>query len=118
MIVPFSVNDFLQRAVAVYGDRIGIHDEPDQPAPSIGDLTYARVDELARAMAAQHDRMGLEIGDRIAFVSHNSARLFTAFYGVCGYGRVLVPVNFRLSFDEVQYIASTPDRGSSTSTPS
>src|SRR4051794_20996014 len=104
MIVPFSVNDFLQRAVAVYGDRIGIHDEPDQPAPTLGDLTYARVDELARAMAAQHDRLGLEIGDRIAFVSHNSARLFTAFYGVCGYGRVLVPVNFRLSFDEVQYI--------------
>ena len=104
MIVPFSVNDFLQRAVAVYGDRIGIHDEPDQPAPSLGDLTYARADELARAMAARHDRLGLEVGDRVAFVSHNSARLFTAFFGVCGYGRVLVPVNFRLSFDEVQYI--------------
>jgi len=104
MIVPFSVNDFLQRAVAVYGDRIGIHDEPEQPAASLGDLTYARVDELARAMAAQHDRLGLGVGDRVAFVSHNSARLFTAFFGVCGYGRVLVPVNFRLSFDEVQYI--------------
>src|SRR6478672_10623952 len=104
MIVPFSVNDFLQRAAAVYGDRIGIHDEPDQPAASLGDLTYARVDELARAMAAQHDRLGLDVGDRVAFVSHNSARLFTAFFGVSGYGRVLVPVNFRLSFDEVQYI--------------
>jgi hypothetical protein len=29
--------------------------------------------------------------DRVAFVSHNSARLFTSFCGVCGYGRVLVP---------------------------
>ena len=55
-------------------------------------------------MAARHDRLGLGVGDRVAFVSHNSARLFTAFFGVCGYGRVLVPVNFRLSFDEVQYI--------------
>ena len=55
-------------------------------------------------MAARHDRLGLAVGDRVAFVSHNSARLFTAFFGVCGYGRVLVPVNFRLSFDEVQYI--------------
>jgi fatty-acyl-CoA synthase len=55
-------------------------------------------------MAAKHDRLGLGVGDRVAFVSHNSARLFTAFWGVCGYGRVLVPVNFRLSFDEVQYI--------------
>ncbi|HEX4470893.1 MAG TPA: AMP-binding protein [Nocardioides sp.] len=104
MIVPFSVNDFLDRATAVYADRIGLVDEPDQPAASRGDLSYGRVRELAAAMAAKHDELGLAVGDRVAFVSHNSARLFTAFFGVCGYGRVLVPVNFRLSFDEVQYI--------------
>ncbi|HEY2877355.1 AMP-binding protein [Nocardioides sp.] len=104
MIVPFSVNDFLDRATAVFADRIGIADEPDQPADSLGDLSYDRVQALAAAMAARHDQLGLDVGDRVAFVSHNSARLFTAFWGVCGYGRVLVPVNFRLSFDEVQYI--------------
>jgi acyl-CoA synthetase (AMP-forming)/AMP-acid ligase II len=104
MIVPFSVNDFLDRALAVYGERLGLADEPDLPAPSLGDLTYRRVGELARAMAARHDQLGLDVGDRVAVVSHNSARLFTAFWGVCGFGRVLVPVNFRLSFDEVQYI--------------
>jgi fatty-acyl-CoA synthase len=37
-------------------------------------------------------------------VSQNSARLFTSFFGVSGYGRVLVPVNFRLRPDEVRYI--------------
>ena len=104
MIVPFSVNDFLDRARAVYGERIGMYDEPNQPAPSLGDLTYSRVGELARAMAARHDRLGLAVGDRVAFVSHNSARLFTSYFGVCGFGRVLVPVNFRLSPDEVSYI--------------
>ena len=36
MIVPFSVRDFLDRAVTVYGDRVGVVDEPDQPAPSLG----------------------------------------------------------------------------------
>ena len=104
MIVPFSAADFLDRALAVYADRVGAYDEPDQPAPSLGDLTYAQVGERARAMAAKHDRLGLEVGDRVAFVSHNSARLLTAFFGVCGYGRVLVPINFRLSADEVAYI--------------
>ena len=104
MIVPFSVNDFLDRATAVFPDRLGLADEPDQPAPSLGDLSYGRVRALAAAMAARHDQLGLDVGDRVAFVSHNSARLFTAFWGVCGYGRVLVPVNFRLSFDEVQFI--------------
>ena len=34
MIVPFSVNDFLARALAVYGERVGVVDEPMQPAPS------------------------------------------------------------------------------------
>src|SRR5262249_2693500 len=50
------------------------------------------------------DELGVEQGERVAIVSHNSARLLASFYGVCGYGRVLVPVNFRLSADEVAYI--------------
>ena len=104
MIVPFSAADFLDRALAVYADRTGIVDEPDQPAESLGDLTYARVGELARAQAAKLDGLGIGVGDRVAYVSHNSARLFTAFFGVTGYGRVLVPINFRLSADEVKYI--------------
>ncbi|MGN6252898.1 MAG: AMP-binding protein [Marmoricola sp.] len=104
MIVPFSASDFLARATAVYGRRVGIVDEPDQPAPSLGDLTYQQVAERARAMAAKLDALGIGVGERVAFVSHNSARLFTAFFGVAGYGRVLVPINFRLSADEVSYI--------------
>ena len=37
-------------------------------------------------------------------VSHNAARLYTAFFGVSGSGRILVPVNFRLVAEEVKYI--------------
>ena len=44
------------------------------------------------------------MGERVAYVTHNSARLMTAFFGVCGSGRVLVPINFRLSVDEVGFI--------------
>ena len=33
MLVPLSVSDFLDRAEQVYGDRIGVVDEPIQPAP-------------------------------------------------------------------------------------
>jgi fatty-acyl-CoA synthase len=104
MIVPFSVSDFLDRALAVYRERIGVFDEPDQPATSLGELSYGEFGARAAAMAARHDQLGIEVGDRIAFVSHNSARLLAAFFGVCGYGRVLVPVNFRLSVEEVGYI--------------
>lgn len=104
MFVPFSVSDFLDRAVQVYGDRVGVVDEPDQPAPSLGELTYAQIGDLARRQAARLDELGIGVGDRVAVVSHNSARLLTSFFGVSGWGRVLVPVNFRLRPDEVQYI--------------
>ena len=104
MHVPFSASDFINRAEAVYADRVGIVDEPHQPAPSLGDVTYREVADLARRQAARLDELGIGFGDRVAIVSHNSARLFGSFFGVSGYGRVLVPVNFRLSFDEVQFI--------------
>ncbi|MFB6888249.1 AMP-binding protein [Kitasatospora sp. NPDC056327] len=104
MQIPLSVMDFLDRAELVYGDRVGIVDEPVQPAESWGDLTYRRVAELARAQAAGLDRLGVGPGERVAVVSQNSARLLTSMFGVSGHGRVLVPVNFRLRAEEVSYI--------------
>ncbi|GAA1976379.1 AMP-binding protein [Nocardioides panacihumi] len=104
MFVPFSASDFLDRAVQVYGDRVGVVDEPDQPAAPLGELTFREIGELARRQAAKLDELGVGPGERVAVVSHNSARLLTAFFGVAGYGRVLVPINFRLRPDEVKYI--------------
>jgi acyl-CoA synthetase (AMP-forming)/AMP-acid ligase II len=104
MRVPLTVADFIDRAALVYPDRVGIVDEPDPPGGGLGSLTYRRVDELARAQAAALDERGLGRGERVAIVSQNAARLFVSFFGVSGYGRVLVPVNFRLNADEVRYI--------------
>lgn len=104
MKVPMSVMDFLRRAEQVYPDRIGVVDEPDQPAESWGSLSYREIGARARAMAAGLDALGVPKGARVAMVSQNSARLYTAFFGVSGFGRVLVPVNFRLVAEEVSYI--------------
>jgi acyl-CoA synthetase (AMP-forming)/AMP-acid ligase II len=104
MKVPLTVNDFIDRAELLYPDRIGIVDEPDQPAESWSSLTYREVAERARAMAAGLDELGIGLGERVAMVSHNSARLITALFGVSGSGRLLVPINFRLVGEEVRYI--------------
>ena len=92
------------RAELLYPERVGIIDEPDQPAPSWGSLTYAEVADRARALAAGLDALGIATGERVAIVSHNSARLITALFGVSGSGRILVPINFRLVAQEVAYI--------------
>ncbi len=104
MRIALNVQDFLDRAEAVYGDRVAIVDEPDQPANGWGELTYARMAELARAQAAALDEHGIGFGERVAVVSHNSARLMVSLFGVSGYGRVCVPINFRLKPDEIGYI--------------
>jgi acyl-CoA synthetase (AMP-forming)/AMP-acid ligase II len=104
MKVALTVNDFLRRAELVYPKRIGLVDEPDQPADSWGTLTYAQVAQRARAIAAGLDAMGIGVGERVAMVSHNSARLLTALFGVSGSGRILAPINFRLVAEEVRYI--------------
>jgi acyl-CoA synthetase (AMP-forming)/AMP-acid ligase II len=104
MRVPLTIADHLERAALVYPDRVGVVDEPDQPAASWGELTYGRVAELARAQAAALDGLGIGRGERVAIVSHNAARLLVSFFGVSAWGRVLVPVNFRLAPEEVHYI--------------
>jgi fatty-acyl-CoA synthase len=104
LFVPLNVRDFLDRAETVYPDRIGVIDEPNQPAPSLGDVTYRRMAQMARHQAAWLDSLGVPIGGRVAVISPNSARLLASFYGVSGWGRAFVPINFRLSATEVRYI--------------
>jgi acyl-CoA synthetase (AMP-forming)/AMP-acid ligase II len=99
-----GVRDFLDRAEPVYPDRVACVDEPDQPAASWGQLTYRELGRRARAQAAGLDELGVPVGGRVAIVSHNSARLLVSFFGVSGWGRILVPVNFRLAPAEVRYI--------------
>ncbi len=104
MIFPLTVRDFLDRAEQVYPDRLAVVDEPDQPAPSLGQLTYRELAGLARAQAARLDRLNVPVGGRVAIISQNSARLLTSFFGVSGWGRILVPINFRLAPTEIEYI--------------
>jgi len=101
---PLTVRDFLDRAEQVYPDRVAVVDEPDQPAPSLGQLTYRQMATHARAQAARLDQLGVPVGGRVAVISQNSARLLTSFFGVSGWGRILVPINFRLAPAEIEYI--------------
>jgi acyl-CoA synthetase (AMP-forming)/AMP-acid ligase II len=104
MFYPLTVRDFLDRAELVYPERIGVIDEPDQPAASWGEVSYRDLAARARAQAVALDGLDVPTGGRVAIVSQNAARMLTSFFGVAGWGRVLVPVNFRLSRAEIAYI--------------
>jgi fatty-acyl-CoA synthase len=105
MLVPLTIGDYLDRGAHVYSDRIAAVDEPGVPG-SLGALTYADLAARARGLAVELDRRGVGPGERVAIVSPNASRFLVALFGVSAYGRVLVPVNFRLNADEIGYITS------------
>ena len=97
--------DFIERAALVYANRQGVVDEPGEfQDGGLGTQTYGAFAARARAMAAGLDELGVKRGDRVAIISQNSARLLESFFGVTTWGRVLVPINFRLASAEVEYI--------------
>jgi acyl-CoA synthetase (AMP-forming)/AMP-acid ligase II len=104
MIVPLTLGDFLERAELVYGEREAVVDEPTPPGGSLGRFTYARLAEMARSLAGALDELGVAENDRVAIVSPNAARFLVSMFGVSVFGRILVPVNFRLNAEEITYI--------------
>ena len=104
MKIPLTIADHLERAELVYGERIGIIDEPNQFSKPLSNLTYKEFAQASRGLAASLDDLGLEHGARIAILSQNAARMLIFFFGTSAFGRIGVPINFRLNAEEVQYI--------------
>ncbi|HEU0128092.1 MAG TPA: AMP-binding protein, partial [Pseudonocardiaceae bacterium] len=81
-------------------------DDPHQPGPPVPTSTYRELGRRARAWQSGLDGLGVGQGERVAVVSHNSARLLELLYAVPASGRICVPVNFRLRAEEVDYIVA------------
>src|SRR5947207_6522368 len=66
--------------------------------------TYTQFAERVSRLAGAIREAGVERGDRVAFLSTNCHRLLEAYYGVLEAGAVLLPLNIRLSPNELAYI--------------
>ncbi|MFE9257321.1 AMP-binding protein [Streptomyces sp. NPDC006879] len=104
MRVPMTIADFLDRAELGFSSSPGVVDEPGQPAVPVPESTYGRLGERVRAWQAGLDALGVAEGERVAVVSHNSARLLELLFAVPMSGRICVPVNFRLKPEEVECV--------------
>jgi fatty-acyl-CoA synthase len=97
MQVALSPLEFARRTRRLYPRRDAVID---------GDLrlTYEqffdRCDRWSRAL----QRMGVGKGDRVAYVAPNTHAQLESFYAVPQLGAVLVPINYRLSADDIAYI--------------
>jgi fatty-acyl-CoA synthase len=90
---------FLERAADVHPDKVAVVDGARR---WIYAELAAHVVRVAHALRAA----GLAPGDRVAYLSTNTAELLAAHFAVPLAGCVLVAINTRLSTDEVQYICN------------
>ena len=97
MFVPLTPIRCLQRAVDLFGNKIGVVCGERQ-------FTYRQFGErcgrLATALAAE----GIRPGDRVAYLSFNTHQLLEGYYGVVQAHAIVMPLNVRLSFVELSGI--------------
>jgi fatty-acyl-CoA synthase len=88
---------FLERSARVFPERIAVIDGDRR-------LTYAEFAERSRRLAGALVALGVMPGDRVAALCANSHVLLEAHNGVPWAGAVLVPLNIRLSADELAFV--------------
>src|SRR5262245_30221097 len=90
--------DFARRARRLYADREAVVD---------GDLrlTYGQFFDRCDAWSHVLQRqLGVNQGDRVAYIAPNTHAQLESFYAVPQIGAVLVPINYRLTADDFAYI--------------
>ena len=88
---------FLERSLDVFADKTAI---------AYGDrrLSYSEFGAAATHLANALLASGIERGDRVAYMCPNIPEMLVANFGVPLAGAVMVPINVRLSAEEVRYI--------------
>jgi acyl-CoA synthetase (AMP-forming)/AMP-acid ligase II len=67
-------------------------------------VTYAEVKARVDRLASGLSRIGVGKGDRIAVLAKNSLEYFLLFGAAASLGAIMLPVNWRLSADEISFI--------------
>ncbi len=97
MILPLTPVRLKRHAAQVFGSKIGVVCEGHR-------FTYSEFSERCDRLSDALLQLGLKAGDRVAYLSFNCHRLLEAYYGVPQIGAILLPLNIRLSPEELGYI--------------
>ncbi|GKW44445.1 long-chain-fatty-acid--CoA ligase [Planococcus sp. NCCP-2050] len=102
MFAPLTPLDWKRRAIKYYPDKTAIIDEEKT-------FTYKefgkRTDQLAFAL----HNAGIQKGDHVAVMLPNTHYMLECFYGICQLGAVMVPLNYRLTAKDLEYIIRHSD---------
>src|ERR1044071_7350567 len=97
METPLTPLEFARRSRALYPDREAVVDGALR-------LTYTQFFDRCDRWSAALQQLGVAAGDRVAYIAPNTHAQLESFYSVPQIGAVLVPINYRLSAEEFEYI--------------
>ena len=97
MNVPLLLPQFLDRAVSLYGEKEAVYCE--------GRIyTYIQLNERVNQLSYGLRDLGINKGDKVAYLAGNSLEMLEGFYGVFQLGAVMVPLNIRLKPEDYAFI--------------
>ncbi|MCL5005009.1 MAG: fatty acid--CoA ligase [Acidobacteria bacterium] len=97
MNLPLTPIRFKRHAARMFGRKEGV--VCDQLR-----LTYQEFGERCDRLSDALRKLGLQKGDRVAYLSFNCHRLLEGYFGVPQIGAILLPLNIRLAPEELAYI--------------
>jgi fatty-acyl-CoA synthase len=97
METPLTPLEFARRARKLYPERLAVIDGDSQ-------WTYAQFLDRCDRWSAALRKLGIGLGDRVAYLSPNTHAQLESFYAVPQVGAVLVPLNYRLIADDFVYL--------------
>ncbi len=102
MLQALTPLDWKRRAVKYYPDKIAIIDGDKK-------FTYkefaGRTERLSKALY----QLGIRNGDHVAVIMPNTHAMLECFYGIGELGAVIVPINYRISPRDMEYIINHSD---------
>src|SRR3954468_3552593 len=97
MELPLTPLEFMRRARRLFGSREAVVDGSMR-------FTYEQLFDRCDRWSAVLQRLGVQKGDRVAYIAPNTHSHLESFYAVPQIGAVVVPINFRLTADDFAYI--------------
>jgi fatty-acyl-CoA synthase len=94
---PLSPISFLERAAAIWPNKIAVRHGPQQ-------FTYAEFHARCHRLASALLRRGIRTGETVAILAPNVPAMLEAHYGVPMAGIVLNPLNYRLDAKSIAFM--------------
>ncbi len=102
MHYPLTPIDWKRRAIKYYPSKVAVIDEEKT-------FTYAQFGERTDRLSQALLKAGINEGEHVAVMLPNTHYMLECFYGICQMGAVMVPLNYRISSQDMEYIINHSD---------